>query len=86
MVLPWRNQSTRPACPLYDRRGSEQHFVYVQLVVLSEAWTDTPADRSHVELADLYGSSNETAANRHREAAERIRQAILDLCWDSEKV
>ncbi|KAG2009792.1 trehalase [Coprinopsis cinerea AmutBmut pab1-1] len=42
--------------------------------------------RSHVELANLYGSSNETAANRHREAAERIRQAILDLCWDSEKL
>lgn len=42
--------------------------------------------RNHVELAQLYGSSNASAAGRHREAAAALRTAIIDLCWDSSKL
>ncbi|KAH6912593.1 trehalase [Coprinopsis sp. MPI-PUGE-AT-0042] len=43
-------------------------------------------DRNHVELAQLYGSSNSSAAARHRESAVALRAAVLDLCWDSNKL
>ncbi|KAJ3558853.1 hypothetical protein NP233_g11413 [Leucocoprinus birnbaumii] len=41
---------------------------------------------NHVILASLYGSSNSTLANAHREAASDLRTAILDLLWDGTKL
>jgi hypothetical protein len=43
-------------------------------------------DRNHLELAKLYGSSNQTAADRHTTAAASLKAGILDLLWDSQKV
>lgn len=43
-------------------------------------------DKNHLALADLYGSSNATAASQHRTAAASLKAAILDLLWDSQKV
>lgn len=37
-------------------------------------------------LADLYGTSNATAAATHRQVAAGIRSGILDLMWDSNKL
>ncbi|KIJ59066.1 glycoside hydrolase family 37 protein [Hydnomerulius pinastri MD-312] len=37
-------------------------------------------------LADLYGTSNATAAANHRQVAASIRAGILDLMWDSNKL
>ncbi|KIK69866.1 glycoside hydrolase family 37 protein [Collybiopsis luxurians FD-317 M1] len=42
--------------------------------------------RNHLLLADLYGSSNSTAANSHRSEAESIREGILDLFWNPTKM
>ncbi|KAK7025562.1 hypothetical protein VNI00_015915 [Paramarasmius palmivorus] len=41
--------------------------------------------RNHLLLADLYGS-NSSAAESHRNRATSIREGILDLFWDSDKV
>ncbi|TFK27682.1 trehalase [Coprinopsis marcescibilis] len=41
--------------------------------------------RSHIVLADLYGS-NSTGVNRHRRLAAELRLAIIDLLWDPEKL
>jgi hypothetical protein len=43
-------------------------------------------DKNHLALADLYGSSNTTAADLHRTAAASLKAGILDLLWDSQKV
>ena len=44
------------------------------------------ADKNHLALANLYGSSNTTAANLHTAAAASLKAGILDLLWDSQKV
>ena len=43
-------------------------------------------DKNHLALANLYSSSNTTAADAHTAAAASLRAGILDLLWDSEKV
>lgn len=45
-----------------------------------------PIDKNHVLMASLYGSANASAVSRHNAAAESLREAILDLFWDSQKV
>ncbi|KAF9265183.1 trehalase [Marasmius fiardii PR-910] len=40
---------------------------------------------NHILLANLYGSSDSAAADRHRTAAASLREGILDLFWDSNK-
>ncbi|KDR82546.1 hypothetical protein GALMADRAFT_220535 [Galerina marginata CBS 339.88] len=42
--------------------------------------------KNHVLLAGLYGNSNATAANQHTTAAASLREGILDLFWDSQKL
>ncbi|KAF8901245.1 glycoside hydrolase family 37 protein [Mucidula mucida] len=42
--------------------------------------------KNHLLLAQLYGSSNDSAASGHREAAAAIRTGILDLMWNSTKM
>ncbi|KAF5315219.1 hypothetical protein D9619_007257 [Psilocybe cf. subviscida] len=42
--------------------------------------------KNHVLMASLYGSANASAVSRHNAAAESLREAILDLFWDSQKV
>ncbi|KAG7088886.1 hypothetical protein E1B28_012833 [Marasmius oreades] len=42
--------------------------------------------RNHLLLADLHGSSDTAAAERHRAAAASLKDGILDLFWDSKKV
>ncbi|RDB14875.1 Trehalase [Hypsizygus marmoreus] len=42
--------------------------------------------KNHVLLANLYGTSNRTAANRHRAAAAALRRGIIDLLWDPTKL
>ncbi|KAG7085792.1 hypothetical protein E1B28_003333 [Marasmius oreades] len=41
--------------------------------------------RNHLLLADLHGSSDTAAAERHRMAAASLKDGILDLFWDSNK-
>jgi hypothetical protein len=43
-------------------------------------------DKNHVLMASFYGTSNSSAADRHNAAAESLREAVLDLFWDSQKV
>ncbi|KAF5380644.1 hypothetical protein D9757_007005 [Collybiopsis confluens] len=42
--------------------------------------------KNHILLADLYGSTNDTAAESHRSQAASIREGILDLFWDPAKM
>ncbi|KAF9018966.1 glycoside hydrolase family 37 protein [Hymenopellis radicata] len=42
--------------------------------------------KNHLLLAQLYASSNDSAASGHREAAAAIRTGILDLMWNSTKM
>lgn len=49
-------------------------------------YTYTAPDRNHMLLADLYGGSDDNAANIHRSAAQALRAGILDLFWDPAKV
>ncbi|OJA18271.1 hypothetical protein AZE42_04995 [Rhizopogon vesiculosus] len=42
--------------------------------------------KARVLLADLYGTSNETAANTHRQVAAGIRAGIIDLLWNPDKL
>jgi len=42
--------------------------------------------KNHLLLAELYGSSNTTAATQHTNAAASLKAGILDLCWDSQKL
>jgi len=42
--------------------------------------------KNHVLMASFYGTSNSSAAARHNAAAESLREGILDLFWDSQKV
>ncbi|KAF8993496.1 glycoside hydrolase family 37 protein [Cyathus striatus] len=42
--------------------------------------------KNHVLMASLYGSSNSSAADRHRSTAASIKEGILDLFWDSQKL
>ncbi len=45
------------------------------------------ADYAHVVLAGFYTTrGNSSAANSHTESAGTLRQAILDLFWDPEKL
>jgi alpha,alpha-trehalase len=39
-----------------------------------------------VLLAELYGTSNETASSNHLQVAAGIRAGILDLLWDPTKL
>jgi len=41
--------------------------------------------KNHVLLAELYGSSNSSASDRHTTAAAALKAGILDLHWDSAK-
>ncbi|KAH7928748.1 glycoside hydrolase family 37 protein [Leucogyrophana mollusca] len=42
--------------------------------------------QAHILLADLYGTSNATAASSHRATAASIRAGLLDLNWDPSKL
>ena len=42
-------------------------------------------DKNHITLVSLYGS-NAAAASPHTTAAELLRNGILDLLWDPNKV
>ncbi|EGN97904.1 glycoside hydrolase family 37 protein [Serpula lacrymans var. lacrymans S7.3] len=42
--------------------------------------------KAHILLADLYGSSNASAAATHLQVAAGIRAGILDLFWNSTKL
>ncbi|KAH7910486.1 glycoside hydrolase family 37 protein [Hygrophoropsis aurantiaca] len=42
--------------------------------------------KSHMLLADLYGTSNSTEASSHLSAAAQIRAGLLDLNWDADKL
>ena len=44
-------------------------------------------DKAHLLLADLYESGNNASAvSTHRDAAESIREGVIDLFWDSSKL
>jgi len=43
-------------------------------------------DKARLLLANLYGTSNATAANNHLHVAAGIRAGILDLFWDPSKL
>ncbi|KAJ7599902.1 glycoside hydrolase family 37 protein [Mycena floridula] len=42
--------------------------------------------KNHILMAQLYGTSNPSAAARHRAAAASLRAGILDLFWDATKL
>ncbi|KAG1727057.1 glycoside hydrolase family 37 protein [Suillus paluster] len=42
--------------------------------------------KARLLLANLYGTSNETASNNHLQVAASIRAGILDLLWDPTKL
>lgn len=41
---------------------------------------------AHLALKDLYGSSQSSRRNAHKAAADALKEAILDLNWDSQKL
>lgn len=44
------------------------------------------SDKNHILLAQLYGSSNKTAAAKHQAEAATLHEGILDLFWNSTRV
>lgn len=42
--------------------------------------------KSHAIMAGFYQPTDQAAASRHTTAADALRAAILDLCWDSERL
>ncbi|PFH54014.1 glycoside hydrolase family 37 protein [Amanita thiersii Skay4041] len=42
--------------------------------------------KNHILMTSLYGPSNRTAADRHRDAAASLKDGIIDLLWDAKKL
>ncbi|EIW74545.1 glycoside hydrolase family 37 protein [Coniophora puteana RWD-64-598 SS2] len=42
--------------------------------------------KAHILLAELYGTSNASAVSAHQQTAASIREGILDLHWDADKL